>query len=236
MENKKQTYTEKVTLRLTTEDKQQYQKEADNKKLPLTTLLRHKINGDEKDEVIFEPKLIYFDNDEYRTAFGTARKNLKQFEAIKTELTKFLPIPTSKEDLTELLKTPNKYVENAITSKYASKIDIPISFTKLVELLEIDLSKFQQLTKNYRPTYLILDENNNVVTNVNEDNFKHYTTNQAENTRLKQMNEFIECFTNVIGKGHNNYKIHQLQRLMSDVLIYDSHLNTLRPRLSYIKK
>jgi hypothetical protein len=45
------TYTEKVSVRLAIEDKEQLQIEADNKKLPLTTLLRNKICGnDDNDE------------------------------------------------------------------------------------------------------------------------------------------------------------------------------------------
>lgn len=229
-------YTEKITLRLTPEDKTELQIEADEKKLTLGNLIRNKISGintgnDEDKE--FQPQLIHFDEREFSTAKAKSNAELKKWAKIETELKKFIEIP---EDRTEALKTPMGYLETIIIGKYAKSIDIPLSFSKLLELLEFDVSTLQELCKFYNSNLLKVDSDLKIVPNVNEDGYRHYTKNNAENERLEKANDFIESYLTFFGKGYQNNKIHQLTRVIGqDIIKYDSTVNTLVPNPKYIR-
>ena len=232
MEINKQNYTEKVTLRLTAQDKQDYQKEADTKKLPLTTLLRNKINGIEVQEVIFEPKLIHYDKTEHNRKQHLANLQLSKFEKIRLEASKHIDIPTSNEELTELLTNPYNYITSKIEANHRKDINIPISKEKLFELLEIDLNGLNALIKGYNSNMLMVDENQ-VKTRDFRDEFESFTSNEDENKRLEISLNLIESF-NELTKDNTNYnKPHQLIQATSNLLRYN---NGLIPSLRYVKQ
>lgn len=181
---------------------------------------------------MFKPKLINVEKSQFNTDRHQAKRQLKEFNLVKIEVEKLIQLPTDNEDFTKLLKNPVNYIENYFKDSYASKLDIPISTKKLLELLEIDLTPLHAVLKNYK-TNLITSIDCNVVSTVNEDNYKTYTTNQAENTRLKEFELFIGTFDKLVGTGHNNYNLHELNRMLGDKCYYED--GTLIPNLKYIK-
>jgi hypothetical protein len=228
----KQNYTEKVTLRLTSEDKQNYQNEADNKKVPLTTLLRNKINGVEIEAEVFEPKLIHYQKADHNRKQHLAQQQLKKFEKIKNEASKYIEIPTTNEGLTLILANPLDYVTNQIDIKHRPSINIPISKEKLLGLLEIDLSTLQGLLKDYKGNYLTTDKNV-VKTKDFRREFEHYTSNEDENKRLELSLRLIDAFSELTSDNSHHQKPHNLIQATNNKLRYD---NGLIPSLGYVKQ
>jgi len=228
-------YTEKISLRITPEDKDKFQIEADKQKLPLTTYLRNKISGIEDENKEFEPQLISYDSQEHNKKQHSANLQLKKFEQIKVEASKYIDLPTTKEGLTEFLTNPLNYLTSQIEIKHRPSINIPISKEKLLDLLDINLSSLNAILNGYDSRLLTVDDNNTIKTKDFRKQFETYTSNEAENKRLIEGNDMINSFVNVGGKGYNNANIHQLANILKDLVIYDSSISNLRISPRYVK-
>lgn len=188
---------------------------------------------------MFKPQLIVFDEVEYNRTLHSANLQLRHFNKILEKVKELIELPTNSTGLNVLLNYPLEYVQNAISEKYKKTIDIPISTSKLLDLLEIDLEPLRETINNskvqYKHNLLKVDETSlKVVTNVDINSFKHYTTNQAQNTKLKKINNLIETFISIADKGYNNYKLHELARLLDNNVEFKN--DTLIPTVHYIKK
>tara|TARA_R110002049_G_C9175452_1_gene562563 strand:- start:2175 stop:2876 length:702 start_codon:yes stop_codon:yes gene_type:complete len=217
MEEKKNTYTEKITLRLTPEDREQYQKEAEAKKVPLTTLLRNKISGVDMEVEVFEPQLIHYDRSGHNRKNYEAKKHLGKFESIKSIVDGYVDLPTTDEGWTELVVNPLNYVKKYIELKHRPQINLPISSEKLMDLLGIDLSPIDRGMNGYDSRFLMVVDGVVMIRDYRGE-FEYYTRNEEENERLKLCRTLIESFTNIIDKYRLSGGIHELSRTLSNRL------------------
>lgn len=228
-------YTEKVTLRLTQEDKDQLQNEADKKKLPLTTLIRNKVSGIDNDEANeeFEKQLIMFDEKEYNHAVWLSKEVLKKLNAVKQVAETIIQFPTEKKEIEGFIPNPVEFVKNAIYKQYKDKIDIPLNIDKLIELLGIDLrlleSKYKAFLtqKQHRATRLIVNESNELDFVVSESSFKHWTIDLASNKRLKLANTILNASKEL------NIPIGNIHRAYNPIFTI-THTGDIYPNISWV--
>lgn len=194
-------YTEKVTLRLTPEDKQQLQDEAELKKIPLTTLIRNKVSGNDLSEDVekeFEPKLISTNTPEYNRAKRLSELKLNAVETVISEAKKLIDLPDrTSDDFKEFLDNPVGYVTHKIHAKHSKSLSFKISKHKLLELMEIDMSGLLNATEIYNKSggVIVVDEKGQLKSGINIESYKSYTKNNAENKRLELANQIINCFS-----------------------------------------
>ena len=181
---------------------------------------------------MFKPKLINFNSKAYSLDLHNAKQELKAFNLVLVEVEKLIELPTDNEQYLELMKNPISYVELYFKRSYASKIDIPLSNKKLLELLEIDLNPLLNVLRNYTCNN-ITSIDCKAVTNVKKETYETYTTNQAQNTRLKEFNEFISTFKKITDSSFTNAYLHDLNRILGDKCYYSD--GTLVPHINYIK-
>jgi hypothetical protein len=179
---------------------------------------------------MFIKKLIYFDQGEFNRTVSKFKVELKTYLKIEKELLSLLELKEITEDKELSISNPMKYLENMLKEKHKN---LPFSFRKLLDLLEIDITPLSKLLGFYKPSILKL-ENGEIIYTFNESDFKYYTKNQSENTRLKLCSEFIETFFKLSEKGFNNQNLHKIATITSNKIKYDGHLNTLIPNYRYI--
>ncbi|REE07863.1 hypothetical protein DFQ09_11057 [Winogradskyella pacifica] len=190
-------YTEKVSLRLSVEDKEKLQIEADSKKIPLTTLIRNKVSGVElpdNEPKEFGPKLITTDYKEFQRAERTTNLKINMVDAVVREAKKHITIPKkTTNEFKEFLNNPVEYVTNDLYSKHSKGISFKISKSKLLELMEIDLSSLQTATDIFlkHNGNIIVDDNGNLKSGVNIENYRTYTQTNEDNERLQLANQLI---------------------------------------------
>jgi hypothetical protein len=179
---------------------------------------------------MFIKKLIHFDQAEFNRNISKTHKELKTYRKIEIELLDLLEIKEITDNKELSILNPLKYLELEIKKKYSN---LPFSFDKLIHLAELDLSPLNKLIREYKPTYLKL-ENNKIVTPFKDEQFKQYTKNQSENTRLKNCLDFIDIFFKLSEKGFNNQNLHKITTMTSNKIRYDAHTDTLIPSYEYI--
>ena len=182
---------------------------------------------------MFKPQLININNDAFKNDNHKAKLELKTFKLVLAEVEKLIELPTDNKEFLELIKNPMGYVELYFKRSYASKIDIPISNKKLLELLEIDLNPLIKALTRYTNT-TITSIDCQAVSRVKKENYETYTTNQAQNTRLKEFNDLITAFCKITNNTFTNGYLHELNRMFDSKCYYEN--GKLIPTVKYIKE
>ena len=187
-------------------DKTHLQEQAEANGIPLTTYIRAKLKDadftkeDQTNE--FEPQLIFTDTAEYNRAVNTAKRKVKAFNKLLNEASAIIERPTKKKDIERFMDTPMSYVTQWIEQVHRKNINVPISTTKLIELLEIDLRPVQKAIEDFKALKgQLAVKDGKVIPNVNKDRYSYYTANENQNNRLDAVNDLINGYYNTVRAG-----------------------------------
>lgn len=242
MKKEKEQYTEKVTVRLTEADKERLQIKADELKLPLTTLIRNLASGIpiENNEIKeFKPQKIATDYETFERDNRLTNLKVNSFNAVISEAKKLIQLPDPTSDLyKKFVDNPVLFVTDILYNTHSKGITFKISPTKLLELMEIDLSDLKSAYQIYSNSKgsVIIDENGNLKSGVKIEHYTSYTTCEADNNRLKLSNDLIDIFKQI--RTVNSSITHGLFRsffshfLQLDSLVYSE--TGLSPREGWV--
>jgi|AntAceMinimDraft_6_1070360.scaffolds.fasta_scaffold46572_1 hypothetical protein len=137
----------------------------------------------------FIPKIIFIDIEALKIAESLVEKKLTALDDLRLEFINLTNL--SKVDFNLLISDAEKYVIDTIYNTNKKHFSIPINPSKLVELLDIDLTHLKALKSIYDAIDVKVNATENVPSvKVNPDDFTIYTETEIENARLEIASKF----------------------------------------------
>jgi hypothetical protein len=168
----------------------------------------------------FQKQVIEFNTDAFKEATIKHSKNLEVSNEIIKEVKSLLK--TNSIDEKELFKDVLSYVYSELKVIYKDKILIELSGKKIAELLELDLSKLQNLINSYKDIKAPI-----------QDDFCIATSNEIENERLKVAKKVVVMLNEL--QEFTELKSLLVQRGLNNCITYDNHKQMFMPNWYFIK-
>jgi len=135
-------------------------------------------------------QLIYFEQKTYDSSV----KKWKVKQEAKDELLKAVKDLIGKEVKDDFIEDPINNFNKLIEQKYKSKNQLGLSATKLIDVLEIDISEFIKAKAKY-DTFKETQK-------PNIDDYSHFTETDQENKKLDAVNDVINSLSKLSNYTH----------------------------------
>ena len=140
---------------------------------------------------VFKPREINRDDELKEILERRAKYKLDLLENARIEASRWCVI----DDLKAFSEGFERYTIKMILKENEAFRGLNISEYKMLDLLEIDLSRLRnlQLQYNQNIAQVLWDDDDRPYTNIEKKDYVHYTKNQLENRNLETINNFIDA-------------------------------------------
>jgi len=170
----------------------------------------------------YKPMLIHFDEDGYNLAIKQSNERIHTYNQALEFASKHIEVDSPKtfgESFTAYFK--EKFYESN-----RGKIGLEINVDKLLDLLDVDLTRLKRLEGNFLSNPAIIaypDDNSAPLPNVDRNGYESYTTSSEQNEILRDARSLVEAIQRV-GK-HTTIYPYNIMQATSNLIGYDRRRN-----------
>ena len=180
----------------------------------------------------YKPMLVYFDETSYSLALTKAEQKKEYFDKANQWVKRY-DMNLKGEEVREFHNSFSTYFQIKITERHQNSIGLPLSFEKLLELLEIRITELVKLEKLYKEIDLPCEFNtgndDSIQYLVDEKQFQTFTKSSEQNQKMRDFRNFIDALEKL--SQHCHIYPNQIQIGTSGFVRYDMRSSTYLPNL-----